>query len=79
MTEVFWAQSGRLYHALASAQPGDDAPAIPSSTALCGRYIPPPRMTVKESPLDDERCAKCDRALANIAHVSGSEGGDDGE
>ena len=57
MTKIFWAQHGRLFHAVR----GEEREQI--ETALCGRRIPLPRMAVRDCPFDDDRCAKCDRLL----------------
>lgn len=50
----FWACKGRLWHAMTEG----------SLAALCGREVPPPRMTMKHTlPVDEKRCAWCDRVL----------------
>jgi hypothetical protein len=52
----FWAKEGSalLWHRIKD----------PGHSALCGRYISPPRMTMQFAfPLDDVRCAKCDRLI----------------
>lgn len=53
---MFWARYGRhgLYHAVREGK----------LDAVCGKNVPTPRDVIsKRTPLDDERCAKCDRQV----------------
>jgi hypothetical protein len=53
--EFFWAKESHKYvwHAV---QEGE-------IVSICQRPVLTPRMTQKQTPLDDDRCAKCDRLI----------------
>lgn len=53
---IFWAKEtkGLLWHAIVDGE----------RDAKCGRYVTPPRLTMKHDlPEDDVRCAKCDKLV----------------
>jgi hypothetical protein len=50
----FWVKSDRLWHAMKKG----------TRVALCGHECPKPRVMMKLTiPLDDVRCARCDRLI----------------
>lgn len=51
--DFFWASNGRLWHAI------EDGGIV----TMCDRRVPVPRSTMKSMPLEDERCAKCDKLV----------------